>query len=220
VRKYFGSTAVWKHVVPVVLFALPWATGKKDGCYVYDASALSRLVRDGAVGINAVANLGENQVRKRHVHALRKGTVPTAEELEKDMACPSQLKLHIASLAPLNRPCQVSDKMAFSIPEWSHRSLTTEEQLICLGETPENAAKIAHDFEHNFPTAIDKLRHEDKPTPITRGPKIGRNEKCPCGSGLKFKNCYLKDPKCNGLYLAKPSDVSVGNDATKVNYLQ
>lgn len=22
--------------------------------------------------------------------------------------------------------------------------------------------------------------------------KVGRNEKCPCGSGKKFKNCHLK----------------------------
>jgi uncharacterized protein len=26
--------------------------------------------------------------------------------------------------------------------------------------------------------------------PITRGPKIGRNDQCPCGSGNKFKKCH------------------------------
>ena len=26
---------------------------------------------------------------------------------------------------------------------------------------------------------------------ICNGRKIGRNEKCPCGSGLKFKNCCI-----------------------------
>ena len=24
-----------------------------------------------------------------------------------------------------------------------------------------------------------------------RGPKIGRNQPCPCGSGLKYKKCHL-----------------------------
>ncbi|MBN8247774.1 MAG: SEC-C domain-containing protein [Verrucomicrobia bacterium] len=26
------------------------------------------------------------------------------------------------------------------------------------------------------------------------GPKIGRNDPCPCGSGLKFKKCCLNRP--------------------------
>jgi len=30
-------------------------------------------------------------------------------------------------------------------------------------------------------------------TPITRdGPKIGRNDPCPCGSGKKYKQCHGK----------------------------
>ena len=29
-------------------------------------------------------------------------------------------------------------------------------------------------------------------TPIVVGPKVGRNDPCPCGSGKKFKNCHGK----------------------------
>ena len=29
-------------------------------------------------------------------------------------------------------------------------------------------------------------------TPKIREHKIGRNDLCPCGSGLKYKNCCLK----------------------------
>ena len=29
--------------------------------------------------------------------------------------------------------------------------------------------------------------------PIRVGPKIGRNDPCPCGSGKKYKNCHGKD---------------------------
>ena len=32
-----------------------------------------------------------------------------------------------------------------------------------------------------------------KPTPIHVGPKIGRNDPCPCGSGKKYKACHGKD---------------------------
>ena len=32
-----------------------------------------------------------------------------------------------------------------------------------------------------------------KQEPVKVGPKIGRNDPCPCGSGKKFKNCHGKD---------------------------
>ena len=39
----------------------------------------------------------------------------------------------------------------------------------------------------------DLIRLNQKVETVTREiPKIGRNEKCPCGSGLKYKKCHLK----------------------------
>jgi preprotein translocase subunit SecA len=29
-----------------------------------------------------------------------------------------------------------------------------------------------------------------RPAPARSGPKIGRNDPCPCGSGKKFKHCH------------------------------
>jgi preprotein translocase subunit SecA len=34
---------------------------------------------------------------------------------------------------------------------------------------------------------------KDKLVPVTVGPKIGRNDPCPCGSGKKYKQCHGKD---------------------------
>ena len=31
---------------------------------------------------------------------------------------------------------------------------------------------------------------KQRPTPVVNGPKVGRNDLCPCGSGKKFKNCH------------------------------
>ena len=31
-----------------------------------------------------------------------------------------------------------------------------------------------------------------KTEPVKAGPKIGRNDPCPCGSGKKYKNCHGK----------------------------
>lgn len=34
---------------------------------------------------------------------------------------------------------------------------------------------------------------KDRPAPVTAGPKIGRNDPCPCGSGKKYKQCHGRD---------------------------
>ena len=33
----------------------------------------------------------------------------------------------------------------------------------------------------------------DKPSPVSAGPRIGRNDPCPCGSGKKFKQCHGRE---------------------------
>lgn len=36
-------------------------------------------------------------------------------------------------------------------------------------------------------------RQPEKPTPVQAGPRIGRNDPCPCGSGKKYKNCHGRE---------------------------
>jgi preprotein translocase subunit SecA len=43
-----------------------------------------------------------------------------------------------------------------------------------------------NDYFDPTPTAV-------KQQPIVVGPKVGRNDPCPCGSGKKFKNCHGRD---------------------------
>jgi len=38
-------------------------------------------------------------------------------------------------------------------------------------------------------TAESKKPAERPPTPVRSGPKVGRNDPCPCGSGKKYKAC-------------------------------
>jgi preprotein translocase subunit SecA len=46
------------------------------------------------------------------------------------------------------------------------------------------------DYAANEQDQFDEhVKHE----PIRVGPKVGRNDPCPCGSGKKFKNCHGKD---------------------------
>ena len=46
------------------------------------------------------------------------------------------------------------------------------------GEDAQRQAASAHQGE------------AQRPMPANAGPKIGRNDPCPCGSGKKYKNCH------------------------------
>jgi preprotein translocase subunit SecA len=49
------------------------------------------------------------------------------------------------------------------------------------------------DYGANENDYFDPSNTDSKPEPVKVGPKIGRNDPCPCGSGKKFKNCHGKD---------------------------
>lgn len=61
------------------------------------------------------------------------------------------------------------------------------------------------DFDKNeeVKSAIDNrllesiVRYKAAHTPRVREYKIGRNDPCPCGSGLKFKKCCINKPEYN-----------------------
>ena len=36
------------------------------------------------------------------------------------------------------------------------------------------------------------LNEEEREEPMTAGPRIGRNDLCPCGSGKKYKKCCFQ----------------------------
>jgi preprotein translocase subunit SecA len=59
----------------------------------------------------------------------------------------------------------------------------------------EDLAKLSDvKYQHaQADTAISNLPDlaevELTPAPLRAGPKVGRNDPCPCGSGKKYKNC-------------------------------
>ena len=49
------------------------------------------------------------------------------------------------------------------------------------------AQQLGGDKEYHDPS--ESIKQE----PVRVGPKVGRNDPCPCGSGKKFKACHGKD---------------------------
>ena len=62
-----------------------------------------------------------------------------------------------------------------------------------LRETKENLDELTETQKQQAQAAGSDTRARQPRTPyINQGPKIGRNDPCPCGSGKKYKNCHGK----------------------------
>ncbi|MDR2030748.1 MAG: preprotein translocase subunit SecA [Azoarcus sp.] len=110
--------------------------------------------------------------------------------------------IHLRSYAQKN-PKQEYKREAFQlfgnmVDAWSHettrillavqiRTEAAEEQLAAT-ETPSEAENIR--YQHaDYDEAL--ARDTERPrAPAVAGPKIGRNDPCPCGSGKKYKHCH------------------------------
>ena len=44
--------------------------------------------------------------------------------------------------------------------------------------------------EEQRQAASASQRPVEKTMPVKNGPRVGRNDPCPCGSGKKYKNCH------------------------------
>lgn len=79
----------------------------------------------------------------------------------------------------------------------SHASIPVQQENAPLKEGRQqktDMSKMKANKEEVDAAGEDYAANEkDKLTPVTAGPKIGRNEPCPCGSGKKYKHCHGKD---------------------------
>jgi preprotein translocase subunit SecA len=62
-----------------------------------------------------------------------------------------------------------------------------KDEMVATGAGPQNGAPQEGGKDYYEPG--EQVKQE----PVKVGPKIGRNDPCPCGSGKKYKNCHGKD---------------------------
>lgn len=65
-----------------------------------------------------------------------------------------------------------------------------KDEMVASSSSGGNAAAPAQEGGGGY---YDPSAEQVKQEPIKVGPKIGRNDPCPCGSGKKYKNCHGKD---------------------------
>lgn len=79
----------------------------------------------------------------------------------------------------------------------SHASLPVQEENAPLKEGRQektDMSRMKANKEEVDAAGEDYAANEkDKPVPVTVGPKIGRNDPCPCGSGKKYKQCHGRE---------------------------
>jgi preprotein translocase subunit SecA len=77
----------------------------------------------------------------------------------------------------------------------SHIEVRTEEDMQRL-EQQRRAEQSNREYQHAQAEGLDDQPQPAQaaaPQPIHRpGPKVGRNDPCPCGSGKKYKQCHGK----------------------------
>ena len=76
----------------------------------------------------------------------------------------------------------------------SHVQVASREDMERM-EAQRRAEEQARQYQHAESSAMSEgdTDGDNKQAPMTReGPKVGRNDPCPCGSGKKFKQCHGK----------------------------
>ena len=74
------------------------------------------------------------------------------------------------------------------------QTMARAEEILALCER--HGWKVVVGVEPDKPEDISDVERLLNPTtPVTVQSKVGRNDPCPCGSGLKYKQCCLKKRK-------------------------
>lgn len=92
-------------------------------------------------------------------------------------------KAHFKSLQEANRLLGAITAYSNSIPTWMFKGRSSDEMFgkdSKRGEKLATASAMISQMSHGFQQA-------------SAFPKVGRNDPCPCDSGLKYKNCHGKN---------------------------
>ncbi|WJG08721.1 preprotein translocase subunit SecA [Aliiglaciecola sp. LCG003] len=67
-----------------------------------------------------------------------------------------------------------------------------ESDVEAVEEQRRQADDMPKNYEHESPEQSTQDAQDQPSTSVREGPKVGRNDPCPCGSGKKYKQCHGK----------------------------
>ncbi|MGP8244902.1 MAG: SEC-C metal-binding domain-containing protein [Bryobacteraceae bacterium] len=168
-----NTIAYWRRKFPVFQVALAHAQYDRALMFRERAEALADLAFETLRDILTDPKTSPSVRLKAAIFIVEKATTPAPPKPDK--------------------PRTFNDLFAAPIPE--NEDPRPEDQAL-EGEEPEPAAPAAQKCTTPNPAQSRYNLHKDaqKREPRRPGPKIGRNQSCPCGSGRKFKRCCLGKP--------------------------
>jgi preprotein translocase subunit SecA len=89
--------------------------------------------------------------------------------------------------------CHANLPMQEEQPQQLQEARPQKTDMSQLQANKEEIDAVGDDYAANEKDYYEPTDTVVKQEPIKVGPKVGRNDPCPCGSGKKFKNCHGKD---------------------------
>ena len=83
---------------------------------------------------------------------------------------------------------EITDTIEIDAPD----EVQAEEDVQKVEEQRRQADNVPKHFEHKEASATPEEKSDKVRTEMRNGPKVGRNDTCPCGSGKKYKQCHGK----------------------------
>lgn len=204
-----------KHVLPVIQQIY-----KEQGDRVENISV---PFTDGKKGINALANLKKVLATNGQelINALEKSiTLALIDEAWKEhLRAMDDLKQSVQSAVYEQKdPLLIYKFEAFNLFKQMDQETNKEiVSFLCKADIPvseQNSGRIREGREEKTDMSRLRATHQEfaggnghpaeemeyaanaepaKQEPVRVGPKVGRNDPCPCGSGKKYKNCHGKE---------------------------
>jgi preprotein translocase subunit SecA len=116
-----------------------------------------------------------NELNVKTMSALMRGQIPVRQQEPQQQQQQQQPEQNAEAPAPRPKP-QPEVKQA--APEMPHRYNYKATKASLPGEEAQRQA------------ASQQQGERERTMPVHAGPRIGRNDPCPCGSGKKYKNCH------------------------------
>jgi preprotein translocase subunit SecA len=82
---------------------------------------------------------------------------------------------------------QAFEQFLMKLPKRATHAVTN---TLAEAESQQNTSQKASAMITEASDAVEKIK--TRPQPVKTGPKVGRNDPCPCGSGKKYKQCCGK----------------------------
>jgi hypothetical protein len=166
IKQHLG-TDDWDDVYPVVLNAMPFSLPTDiDGVFFFDASGLSRFLKDGSINFIETSGSGEQRrTSKIPVTRIWKGAQPSAEDLVAQLRNPAQLSLFMPTIGKDWSRIGISQKTVIATPLLRSTPLDFDSGLSSQGFSDEAIKEFKMQLAplRSFKTANDDnvLSHDD-----------------------------------------------------------